>query len=67
MKTKTANIDVRRIPEVKISCRTMTDMRELTKEELNTEIKKGYTDMQEGRTRLAELVFADLHRDYGLQ
>ena len=48
------------------SCRTMKDMRELTKEELNAEIEKGYTDMQEGRMRLAEQVFSDLRRDYGL-
>lgn len=66
MTTKTANIDARRAPEVKTFCRTMTDMRELTKEELNAEIEKGYMDMQEGRMRLAESVFSDIRRDYGL-
>lgn len=66
MTTRIANIDARRAPEVKTSCRTMKDMRELTKEELNAEIEKGYTDMQEGRMRLAEQVFSDLRRDYGL-
>ena len=38
----------------------------MTKEELNAEIEKGYMDMQEGRMRLAEQVFSDLRRDYGL-
>ena len=66
MTTKTANIDARRAPEVRTSCRTMTDMRELTREEINAEIEKGYMDMQEGRMRLAEQVFSDLRRGYGL-
>ena len=66
MTTKTANIDARRVPEVKTSGRTLTDMRELTREEINAEIEKGYMDMQEGRMRLAEQVFSELRRDYGL-
>lgn len=66
MTTKTANIDARRVSEVKTSGRTLTDMRELTREEINAEIEKGYMDMQEGRMRLAEQVFSDLRRDYGL-
>ncbi len=68
MTTRIANIDARRAPEVKTStsCRTMTDIRKLTRKELNAEIEKGYTDMQEGRMRLAEQVFSDLRRDYGL-
>lgn len=66
MTTKTANTDARRVPEVKTFGRTMTDMRELTREEINAEIEKGYMDMQEGRMRLAGQVFSDLRRDYSL-
>jgi DNA-damage-inducible protein J len=41
-------------------------MEELTQEELNNELDKGYTDMCAGRTEPAEKVFADIRRDYNL-
>lgn len=52
--------------EVKIPSKTMVNMDELTSEELNTEIEKGYMDMVEGRMRSAKQVFSDIHKDYGL-
>lgn len=52
--------------EVKIPSKTMGNMDELTSEELNTEIEKGYMDMVEGRTCSAKQVFSDIHKDYGL-
>lgn len=38
----------------------------LTKDELESELAKGYVDMLEGRTKSANNVFADIRRDYGL-
>ena len=38
----------------------------LSREELDAEIEKGYTDMLEGRTEPAGKVFHDIRRDYGL-
>ena len=52
--------------EVKIPRKTMVNMDELTSEELNAEIEKGYVDMLEGRTRSAKQVFSDIHKDYDI-
>lgn len=38
----------------------------LSEEELDAELKKGYVDIAAGRMRPAREVFADLRRDYGL-
>ena len=38
----------------------------LSEEELDAELEKGYVDIAAGRMRLAREVFADLRRDYGL-
>ena len=38
----------------------------LTKDELESELAKGYVDILEGRTKSANNVFADIRRDYGL-
>ncbi len=51
--------------EVKIPVHSITDMGKLTEAELDTELEKGYKDALEGRTRLADRVFADMRRDYG--
>ena len=52
--------------DVKIPARKPVSISDLTKEELDKELQKGYSDMLEGRTRPAEEVFADLEKDYGL-
>lgn len=52
--------------EVKIPSKAVVNMDELTSEELDAEIEKGYVDMLEGRTRSAKQVFSDIHKDYGL-
>lgn len=52
--------------EVKIPSKAVVNMDELTSEELDVEIEKGYVDMLEGRTRSAKQVFSDIHKDYGL-
>ena len=38
----------------------------LSEEELDAELEKGYADIAAGRMRPAREVFADLRRDYGL-
>ena len=38
----------------------------LSEEELDAELEKGYEDIATGRMRPAREVFADLRRDYGL-
>ena len=38
----------------------------LTQEELDAELEKGYADILEGRTKVANMVFADIRKDYGL-
>ena len=40
--------------------------RELTEEELNVELEKGYADMKAGRTKSAKAVFEEIRKDYAL-
>jgi DNA-damage-inducible protein J len=40
------------------------DMSQLSKEELNVEIQRGYNEMIAGKTKPAKQVFADIRRDY---
>lgn len=52
--------------EVKSPVSKPVAMGEPTKEELDAELRKGYADMEAGRTVPAEEVFADIRRKYGL-
>lgn len=52
--------------DVKLPAEKPMSINELTKEELDTEIEKGYADMLVGRTESADKVFADIRRDYGI-
>ena len=52
--------------EVKLPVSKPVSIGELTKEELDAEIEKGYADMEAGRTVPAEKAFADIRRKYGL-
>lgn len=42
------------------------NLNNLSEEELDAELEKGYVDIAAGRMRPAREVFADLRRDYGL-
>ena len=42
------------------------EMNNLSKDELNAEIEKGYEDMLEGRVEPAKKVFSDLRKEFGL-
>lgn len=46
--------------------RRPVNMYELTKEELDAELEKGWQDHLAGRGRPAEEVFADLRREFGI-
>ena len=78
---KTANLYARIEPEVKDQAESILealgvpvsnpafpvpDMSELTKEQLKTEIDKGFADVAAGRVRPAADVFAELREEYRL-
>lgn len=50
--------------DVKIPTNTPINIDELTAEELNVELEKGYADMVEGRTVSAKQTFANIRKDY---
>lgn len=52
--------------EVKMPSARPVDIDCLTEEQLNAELEKGYTDMKEGRTKLASKVFSDIRKDYNV-
>ena len=51
---------------MKLPAFPVPDMSELTKEQLKTEIDKGFADVAAGRVRPAADVFAELHEEYRL-
>lgn len=52
--------------EVKIPSLKPTNMSDLTEEQMNSELEKGYADMKAGRTKSASKAFADIRKDYNL-
>lgn len=52
--------------DVKIPSSRPVDMSSLSETELSAEFEKGYADIKAGRTREANVVFADIHKDYNL-
>ena len=52
--------------DVKIPSSRPVDMSSLLETELSAELEKGYADIKAGRTREANVVFADIHKDYNL-
>lgn len=52
--------------DVKIPLTKPVSVATLTEEQLDAELEKGYADMLEGRTKAANMVFADIRKDYGL-
>ena len=42
------------------------NLAEMSEEELNAELEKGYQDMKAGRTKPARQVFAELRKEYDL-
>ena len=52
--------------EVRLPYEKPVCMGTLSKEELNTKIEKGYTDILEGRTKPAEQAFEEMRKDFNL-
>ena len=52
--------------DVKIPLTKPVSVATLTEEQLDAELEKGYADILEGRTKAANMVFADIRKDYGL-
>ncbi len=52
--------------EVKLPLTRSVDLSALSEAELNTELEKGYADLQAGRAKEASVVFADIRKDYQL-
>lgn len=42
------------------------DIKDMTDEELNVELEKGYRSAEEGNTKSAKNVFADIRKEYNL-
>jgi DNA-damage-inducible protein J len=52
--------------EVKIPANRPAAISKMSAETLDTELEKGYADMQAGNTKPATQVFADIRRDYNI-
>lgn len=52
--------------EVKIPSSRPVSVAEMTQAELDTELEKGFADMEAGRTKTARQAFADIRKDYGI-
>lgn len=52
--------------DLKVPVPSVVDVSKLSEKQINEELEKGYTDMLEGRTKPAEQVFADIHKDYNI-
>ena len=50
--------------DVKLPSTRPVDLSALSEAELNTELEKGYADLQAGRAKEASVVFADIRKDY---
>lgn len=52
--------------EVRLPYEMPICMGALTEKELNEELKKGYSDLIEGKTKPAEQVFAEMRKDFNI-
>lgn len=52
--------------EVKLPEARMVDISALSDAEMDAELEKGFADVEAGRVKSANSVFADLRKDYGL-
>ena len=52
--------------EVKMPSSRPIDMSNLSEEQMNLELGKGYSDMKAARTKPASKVFANIRKDYNL-
>ena len=52
--------------DVKIPSARPVDMNNLSEEQMNLELEKGYADMKAGRTKPASKAFTNIRKDYNL-
>ena len=52
--------------ELKVPSEKVINMNNLSEEQLNTELEKGYSDIKAGHTKPASKVFEDIRKDYNL-
>lgn len=52
--------------EMKLPANHVLDMSQLTSEQLDAELEKGFADITAGRTKSAHTVFDEIQKDYGV-
>jgi len=52
--------------EMKLPTHTLLDLSELTGEQLDAELEKGYADVKAGRVKPAGVAFQAIRKDYGI-
>jgi DNA-damage-inducible protein J len=52
--------------DVKLPAAKLPSIADMTNEELNVELEKGYADFLKGNYKSAEQTFADIRKDYGI-
>ncbi|MEG1525736.1 MAG: type II toxin-antitoxin system RelB/DinJ family antitoxin [Clostridia bacterium] len=52
--------------EMKLPANRVLDMGQLTSEQLDIELEKGFADITAGRTRAAHTVFDEIRKDFGI-
>lgn len=52
--------------DVKLPAAKLPSIVDMTEEELNVELEKGYADFLKGNYKSAEQTFADIRKDYGI-
>lgn len=52
--------------DVKIPVERPVDMSDLSREQIDVELNKGYMDAESGNAKSAGAVFSDIHKDYHL-
>ena len=52
--------------EVKLPQKQLLSVEDLTSEQLDAELEKGYQDIMKGRSKPASQVFSEMEKDYGI-
>ena len=52
--------------EIKLPPVQMLDLSQLTEEQFQIELEKGYADVAAGRTKKANIAFEEIRKDYGI-
>ena len=66
MAAKSANLNARIEPNVKVPATAAADISNMSTEALDAELEKGYADIKAGHTKPASQFFADIRKDYNV-